>query len=202
VRTSILALFFVVLAARAACEQTGACCFADGTCQVTTEAECATDLWIEGEVCDPNPCPQPNGACCDIYLCTVTTEAECEEQDQWHGAGTVCDPNPCVPMGICCLAGPPYTCTHTTEAECPIPNLWAPEDIDCQPINPCLPMNVGACCLLNGMCVQTTRDNCEFQPDYCFFAGHGVSCDIPGLCGDCADPVKETTWGRIKAIYR
>lgn len=39
----------------------GACCYADEQCTELTEDECAqlpdNYLWIEGEICDPNPCP-------------------------------------------------------------------------------------------------------------------------------------------------
>ncbi|MBD3161730.1 MAG: hypothetical protein GF346_05680 [Candidatus Eisenbacteria bacterium] len=38
---------------------TGACCFADGSCQELLEDECTQvggEYWIEGEVCEPNPC--------------------------------------------------------------------------------------------------------------------------------------------------
>lgn len=38
----------------------GACCFADGSCRVTTETECMAaggTQFIVGGVCDPNPCP-------------------------------------------------------------------------------------------------------------------------------------------------
>jgi hypothetical protein len=39
----------------------GACCFGDQQCTELTEDECwampEDYLWIEGEVCDPNPCP-------------------------------------------------------------------------------------------------------------------------------------------------
>ncbi|MDP3964935.1 MAG: hypothetical protein Q8Q20_04775 [bacterium] len=40
---------------------TGACCVEDGTCKVTTNADCA-GAWTDGGVCDPNPCPQPKKA--------------------------------------------------------------------------------------------------------------------------------------------
>jgi hypothetical protein len=50
------------------CDQpTGACCFADGSCMVTTRSNCdALGGAYQGDftVCVPNPCPQPTGACC------------------------------------------------------------------------------------------------------------------------------------------
>lgn len=39
----------------------GACCFNDGACEFTTEAQCTEDGGVyqgDGAPCDPNPCPQ------------------------------------------------------------------------------------------------------------------------------------------------
>lgn len=84
---------------------TGACCFADGSCEVLFEDECTQvggDYWIEGEVCEPNPCdqPPPLGACCfDDGSCVET-----DEQDCYSMGGVLwipdedCDPNPCPPV--------------------------------------------------------------------------------------------------------
>lgn len=41
---------------------TGACCFADGTCQILTGTDCAGaggTYQGDGTACEPNPCPQP-----------------------------------------------------------------------------------------------------------------------------------------------
>lgn len=35
---------------------TGACCMSDGTCEVTTEADCQGQYMGDGYSCDPNPC--------------------------------------------------------------------------------------------------------------------------------------------------
>lgn len=40
----------------------GACCFDDGSCVIMTMVDCGGaggDYYGDGEVCDPNPCPQP-----------------------------------------------------------------------------------------------------------------------------------------------
>ncbi len=37
----------------------GACCFADGSCVVSTEAGCEGSYEGDDTVCDPNPCPLP-----------------------------------------------------------------------------------------------------------------------------------------------
>ena len=45
----------------AAAEPTGACCAQDGTCMVTTQANCASPSTWQGKdtSCSPNPCTQP-----------------------------------------------------------------------------------------------------------------------------------------------
>jgi hypothetical protein len=83
----------------------GACCYPEGSCLITTQADCIPPgVWQGGAtVCDPNPCPQPppTGACCDLStgICTVMTEDQCGQQSyphQYLGDGTVCAPdNPC-----------------------------------------------------------------------------------------------------------
>jgi hypothetical protein len=80
----------------------GACCYADGSCQVSTQSACTGNFIGVGTVCIPNPCPQPEGACCFAdWTCNELTEADClGAGGQWLGFGTDCDPNPCPPM-IC-----------------------------------------------------------------------------------------------------
>ncbi len=72
---------------------TGACCAEDGSCTITTEAECTGIYQGDDTICDPNPCPQPAGACCVDTDCSITTEEECA--GIYQGDDTVCDPNPC-----------------------------------------------------------------------------------------------------------
>jgi len=71
---------------------TGSCCAADGSCAVSTQANCAT-TWTTGGVCSPNPCPQPSGACCCGSSCTLTLPAACTGTNQsFAGSGTACTP--------------------------------------------------------------------------------------------------------------
>ncbi len=76
---------------------TGACCFDDGTCSVTTQTICESSggsYQGDGTPCDPNPCPQPTGACCsDDGICSITTFEDCT--GAYLGDGTSCEPNPC-----------------------------------------------------------------------------------------------------------
>jgi hypothetical protein len=80
----------------------GACCSPDGSCAVTTEAQCvAPGIWhADWPTCNPNPCPQPaTGACCFGAVCQIRTEAQClAEGGVYQGDDTDCFPNPCVPL--------------------------------------------------------------------------------------------------------
>ena len=56
-------------------DPTGACCAADGTCTVETEADCLAaggTYQGDGTGCDPNPCPQPS-----THALTLTPDATC-----------------------------------------------------------------------------------------------------------------------------
>jgi len=92
---AIAAGYYYSVGVRAVAEPPGACCHADGTCLMQTEAECAgvwQGAWTD---CVPNPCPQPIGACCYPYgACLVQTEVDCG--GEWQGAETTCSPNPCL----------------------------------------------------------------------------------------------------------
>lgn len=84
---------------------TGACCYGDGVCVITTESNCISSGGVfqgGGTSCDPNPCPQPDGACClPDGSCIETSEGECALLGgTFQGAGTNCvdDPCPLVPF--------------------------------------------------------------------------------------------------------
>ena len=69
------------------------------------------------------------------------------------------------------------------------------------PVNPnCyLPPPTGACCLRHttpGACVVTTSADCTVQGG--IYLGNAVACDA----GVCAVPAKNTTWGKVKTLYR
>jgi hypothetical protein len=78
---------------------TGACCYADDSCVVTTLANCGGTWLGLNTTCDASPCP-PTGACCYADgACAVTTLADCA--GTWLGANTTCDPHPCEPLTYC-----------------------------------------------------------------------------------------------------
>ena len=130
----------------------GACCFDDGSCQLTAdEPEClglGGYTWLgEGTVCSPNPCAQPGACCFEDGSCTHVIEETCTQTggSQWI-AEMDCDPNPCPqPDGACCA--PDGSCTLETEVACS--DVWLGPGTVCDP-NPC--PQPGACCFEDGSC--------------------------------------------------
>jgi len=163
-------------------DPTGACCFADGSCSVLTEADCnsAGGAWEGAQTdCSPNPCPQPDGACCfDDGTCTYVTDASCTQAGgTWQGYGTDCSPNPCPqPDGACCFDD--GNCTYVTDDECgQAGGTWQGYGTDCSP-NPC-PQPDGACCHPDGTCTYVTDSECN-QADGTW-QGYGTDCS-PNPC--------------------
>ena len=80
---------------------TGACCQPDGSCAVTTQANCSANWLGAGTNCSPNLCPQPQtGACCVNYVCSIKTAAQCTAASgKFKGVGTTCT------AGICTCRG-------------------------------------------------------------------------------------------------
>jgi hypothetical protein len=89
------------------CVKTGACCYGDAQCIVTTQTDC-TDTYNgtymgDDTTCDPNPCPPSGqGACCvhdnaGNSFCVIATQVECVQQLQgvYFGDGSLCTPDLC-----------------------------------------------------------------------------------------------------------
>jgi hypothetical protein len=174
------------------CEDTpGACCIGLD-CTITTEPECG-GTWIGPQYdCDPNPCDLTPGACCIGPECTITSEADC--RGQWLGPQYDCDPNPCMPPGACCIGG---ECTIRIQPACG--GTWLGPWTDCDP-NPC-EQPTGACCNLDTReCVVLTAQECDQQTYPHQYMGDYTTCD-PNPC-PVPVPVRQSTWGRIKAGYR
>lgn len=100
---------------------TGACCMANGTCQLLSSGSCLANSGTyhgDASVCSPNPCPPPTGACCQGVSCSVVTESSCNSLGgTYEGNFTVCSPNPCgVVTGACCHDD--GSCIVETEAAC------------------------------------------------------------------------------------
>ena len=107
----------------------GACCFGDGNCTVTTPASCSSQFGTyqgNGTDCTPNPCPQPVGACCASNgTCTSITENSClAANGTWKGASTSCSLEYC-PVTLNPFVDPlpiPTVITPTSVGSNGIPN--------------------------------------------------------------------------------
>ncbi|MCB9465604.1 MAG: hypothetical protein H6682_18085 [Candidatus Eisenbacteria bacterium] len=123
----------------------GACCLADGSCEVLFPEDCNASggsYQGDGTVCDPNPCSGGvgSGACClQDGSCLVLIWDDCVAfGGDYQGDDTICDPNPCPqPVGACCHE---FTCTILTEIDCEASDgFYVGDGTDCDP-NPCYPV--------------------------------------------------------------
>jgi len=167
---------------------TGACCAASSCSWPRTVADCAavpgTFMGV-GSACDAVNC---TGACCEpTGLCQITDQGDCESNlsGVYHGSGTSCWPLPCpLPsIGACCVDG---DCNMILLTECTAPGaIFYGQGTQCNDIfcgNP--PDPFGACCQLNGACVQNVTETACI-----YFRGHyngdethcaEVACASPG----------------------
>jgi hypothetical protein len=181
-------------------EPTGACCFADGSCQLLTAAECVAaggQYFGDNVPCDPNPCVPCWYACClPDGSCIHVCEPECNDQGGEFHFGLFCEPGLCLqPEGACCIP-PCYDCYILTEENCLAQGgVFFGDGTVCDP-NPCAEPP-GACCLDDGTCIEVVRVECALQGGE--HLGCGVAC-APGSCEPTA--VERTTWGRIRSTYR
>ncbi len=139
------------------------------------------------------------GACCYEYgECQVLLEWECDELGGYLWLpGVPCDPNPCPPppLGACCFVG---MCEVLLEEDCVLQGgQWLGGGTGCEP-NPC----EAVCCTDPAqqyhVCIITLEDDCAAQGGY--WHPEEGSCD-PNPC-TIYTPADETSWGRIKGMYR
>jgi hypothetical protein len=124
---------------------TGACCFADGRCEILYQDACteAGGTYLgDGLACEPNnPCPPPPMACCfqDGHCEFLTADSCTQLGGVPQGYGSVCEPNPCPQppdTGACCLDDQ-GNCQVLTEPEClEQGGEYQGDDTTCDP-NPC-----------------------------------------------------------------
>lgn len=97
-------------------DPTGACCSVDGSCSVTTNANCSGAYQGDATTCDAADCADPTGACClNDGTCDVTTEMQCS--GQYLGDDATCEAADCAPpTGACCDAT--GACTPATRDDC------------------------------------------------------------------------------------
>jgi len=88
---------------------TGACCFFNGSCVVTSQTNCTSGGGTyhgDGTTCATVNCPQPpTGACCFPDACLIKTQAQClAASGVYAGDNVTCAAANCTPPGACCLS--------------------------------------------------------------------------------------------------
>jgi hypothetical protein len=161
---------------------TGACCLPDGTCEISTQDDCARDGGLyqgDDTVCTPELCPEIKGACCFADgTCAVLEEDECAAAGGiYQGDGTTCQPELCPPpQGACCL--PNGDCVQATQDECNAQGgAYQGNNTMCAP--GLCPEIKGACCFPNGSCAAVTEEECAAGGGA--YQGDNTVC-TPGLC--------------------
>lgn len=174
----------------------GACCFADGSCQVLMFEDCAAQGGaFQGvdTVCQPNPCPQPQACCFPSGDCAFLLPDLCTaEGGVPQGDGTDCDPNICpLPPEACCFYDghcellPPDVCA--AQEGVPQGPGTTCETVEC-------PQPTGACCV-DSDCVIVTEAECGNLGGWLWTIGEDC-------VDDCPVATQPSTWGQIKANYR
>lgn len=173
------------------------CCLANGTCQLVTQASCASlgGTWHSGwSSCDPNPCAQSEAVCCSGGTCTILTQIQCSDAGgDWLEGYESCDPNPCE-LHVCCVG---VACHLVREDECvDLVGQWHPGYDNCLGVSCLDPLKV---CCVGTVCTLTWELDCtgiggSWYPELTSCGGD------PNPC--IAMPMKEPTWGGIKGIYR
>lgn len=170
-----------VQASIAAPQRTGACCFANGSCQILTQRNCdrAGGTYL-GNNTNCGQCPTPTGACClDNGSCAQLTQSQCLSQGGvYHGNNTTCAQVVCEPVGACCYPTLPTLCGLTTAVECAnVGGTYHGDGTVCE-IDTCgVPEIPGACCVpgLGGsFCLELTLTQCWIWGGE--FHGEGSSC--------------------------
>jgi hypothetical protein len=81
----------------------GACCFADGSCQVLTQFVCGTQGGTysgDGITCAAANCPQPGACCLPNFVCNIQQQTACiAAGGTFQGPSTTCGSCPQIPAG-------------------------------------------------------------------------------------------------------
>ncbi len=158
-------------------KDTGACCFEDGTCEMTYEAECIAGGGGWGGYGRPCEACPPAGACCfDDGTCEMTYPPQCQAAGgDWGGHGRPCEA--CPPAGACCFDD--GTCEMTYPPQCQAAGGdWGGHGRPCEACPP-----AGACCFDDGTCEMTYPPQCQAAGGD--WGGHGrpcSECPPPGAC--------------------
>ncbi len=143
------------------------------------------------------PLPPQTGACClvePLGACEELYEPECIlAGGEWLGAGSTCNPNPCPLPGACCIGG---VCEVLLQASCElIQGTFQGELTTCDP-NPC----EAVCCHESGGHVCEIMLQADCLAIQGFWHPEWTTCD-PNPC-EIYTPTEESSWGKIKSIYR
>lgn len=174
-------------------DPTGACCFADGTCDELTAVDCASaGGTYNGDftTCSGTTCPEAVQACCfpNTGGCLNLTPTNCLAAGGVPGGlGTNCATYVCFPEGACCL--PDGTCMDgLSPDECAMMNgLFQGDGSSCSGVT--CPEPEGACCFSTGFCLTLTQGDCTLAGGN--WAGPATTCDDVngnGTADDCEAP--------------
>jgi len=180
------------------CEDSGACCFGDGNCQIRTEADCIPEGVWQGDNtdCSPTPCPQPVGACCraDGFCDDDGLAIGCNDPDEVFHLAQECPDVVCPePKGACCT--PADGCEFVEEAICETQfgGAWLGALTSCGESS-CM----GACCINSSGCDLLSETDCGVVPNS-QFQGVGTACEPNNECpvGACCLPTGACTSGTL-----
>jgi len=167
----------------------GACCRGDGTCVVTSLADCSgmCDRFRgEGTTCAgvlcpvqvPAPCCFNDGSCLVLQPC-LCREAGGEPQSPFQSCASV----DCPPKGACCRAN--GVCEVTTADDCVGPcEHYRGDGTDCNGVF-CAIQVPAPCCFNDGSCLTLQPCECRAlggDPQSPFVTCESVDCPPKGAC--------------------
>ncbi len=171
-----------------------ACCDPSGSCSMMTPFACTSGGGtLGGDVCDPNPCPQPGACCFPDGACLLQQPPACASGGGVFQDGP-CEPNPCPQPGACCFTD--GSCSVLLPSACGTAGGTVYGG-SCEP-NPCPQPPTGACCFVDGTCSLLTVAACAGaggtfldglcdpnpcpQPGACCFLDGSCSVLLPSAC--------------------
>lgn len=129
-------------------------------------------------------CSSGDGACClPDGSCQIMTESECDVVlGAFQGIATDCAGANCTPPdGACCVGA---QCISTTLDDCEntFGGTWLGPSVTCTP-DPCGTATTGACCFVDGSCLELTQNDCVGQGGT--YTSDGQTCELT----DCPQPL-------------
>jgi hypothetical protein len=154
--------------------QFGACCLANGSCNLTTSTSCASQQGVyhgDNSTCAAANCPMPGACCLPNGTCSQLTGSQCTTQSGvYSGDNTLCSQTVCPQPGACCL--PAGTCSILNSTQCLAQSgQYRGNGTSCATANCPTP---GACCRTDGICVQLFGQPCAAISG--IYRGDSTSC--------------------------